>query len=144
MDKDKKSRVWKGAMLGGAITAICKHLTYPVNMIVIFIALLALIVWMIKDRKKSNKYNVLGMVGIFVSGVIGILMSMGKLNDFSLRMQTVAGLGPGFLGIILIGVGNHIKNPEKVSKKSLIIGACFFAFMLLCIWVLFSFGSRNV
>lgn len=144
MNKEEKSRLWKGILLGSVITPICKHLIYPINMIVIFIALSVLIVWIIKDRKKSNRYNFLGIVSLFIGGVFGLLMGMKKLNDLSLRVQMMACLGPGFLGIILMGVGNHIKDPENVSKKSIMIFSGVFTLLLIVVWTLFSFGSRNV
>ena len=133
---DKKLSVRQRLLIGSIITPIGLHLKYPWNLFVVAFGILALVISVIKDKEKYNKFNFVGMLSAIIGSIVVFLMIMGKLNDYSLSVLIVASLGMIFLGVVLIGVGNHIKDPEKVSKKSLIFFSGFFAFMLLYFLIL--------
>ena len=134
---DKKLSVWQGLLIGSLITPICLRLQYPLNLMAMLLAILVLFVYVIKDREKYNIFNFAGMFSAIIGSIIGVMMIMGKLDDFALFAQLLASMGMIFLGIILIGVGNHIMNPEKVPKKTLYFGTVFFCFILAIYWLLF-------
>lgn len=133
---DKELSVWQGLLIGLIITHICLHLQYPLNLMAMIIAILVFFVYVIKDRKKYNIINFTGMYSIIIGSIVGVMMITGKLDDFSVFAQLLASMGMIFLGIILIGVGNHIANPEKVPKKTLYFGAVCFCFILGMYWFL--------
>ena len=135
---DKKSLIWKVILITSLLTPICKNLMYPWNIFVVTIGILALVIYVIKDRKKYNKFNFTGMFCAIVGFIIGVMMIMGNLNGISLFIQIIASLGMVFLGVVLIGVGNHISNPEKVSKKMIYISIAFFSGILGVYWILFN------
>lgn len=135
---DKRSLVWKAILITSLLTPICKNLTYPWNIFVITIGILVLVIYVIKDRKKYNKFNFAGMFSIIIGLILGVMMMMGNLNGISLFTQIIASLGMIFLGVVLIGVGNHIANPEKVSKKMIYISMAFFSSILGVYWILFN------
>ena len=135
---DKKLSVWQGLLIASIITPICKHLTYPWNLTVMILVVVVLVVVIVKDRKKYNKFNFAGMFSGIIGSILVVMMMMGKLNDFSLRVQMVVGLGPIFLGLFLIGLGNHIKDPKRVPIKNLIIILIMAISLILCFWNLFS------
>jgi hypothetical protein len=101
------------------------------------LAILVFFVYVIKDRKKYNITNFTGMYSIIIGSIVGVMMITGRLGDFSVFAQLLASMGVIFLGIILIGVGNHIANPERVPKKTLYFGTAFFCFILGIYWLLF-------
>lgn len=123
-------------------TPICLHLQYPFNLMAMILAISLILVSLIKDRKIYNKFNFLGMFIVIIGLIVGVAMIMGRLTDFSLSIQVLGSIGMLFLGTLLIGVGNHIKNPEKVPKKPLIIGAIFSCSLLLYFWLLLKLSSR--
>lgn len=134
---DKELSVWQGLLISSIITPICLHLQYPLNLMAMLLAILVFFVYVIKDRKKYNIINFVGMYSIIIGSIVGVMMIMGKLDDFSFFAQLLASMGMIFLGIILIGVGNHIANPEKVPKKTLYFGTVCFFFILGIYWLLF-------
>ena len=134
---DKELSVWQGLLISSIITPICLHLQYPLNLMAMLLAILVFFVYVITDRKKYNIINFVGMYSIIIGSIVGVMMITGKLDEFSLFAQLLASMGMIFLGIILIGVGNHIANPEKVPKNTLYFGTVFFCFILGVYWLLF-------
>lgn len=144
---DKKRSVWQGVLIGAIITPICLHLKYPSNFIAVVLAILLLVISVIKDRKKYNKFSIAGMLSIIIGGIGVAFSTTGMvISVTSFEMQIFTSLGMIFLGITLIGVGNHIANPERVSKKKIYFVIAVSSFLLGCFLLLFEFGkyiSRN-
>jgi hypothetical protein len=134
---DKKLSVWQGVLIGSVITPICLHLQYPLNLIVIALAILLLLVCIIKDRKKYNEFNFAGITSTITGSIVIAISTTGQtMQGVSFGIQILASLGLLFMGIILIGIGNHIRTPEKVSKKQLMYGSGILFIFFGGFWVL--------
>ncbi|WP_346355642.1 hypothetical protein [Azotosporobacter soli] len=119
----------QGMIIGAIVTPIGLHLKYPWNATVAIIASIVFLFIMIRDRGTSNKYIFIGTTIIVAAGIfMGAVMIENPVPGLSGLMPITVGIIMMFIGIFIIGVGNHIKDPKRVTKKDLayIFGAfCF-------------------
>jgi len=135
---NKKPSIWQGLLIGSVLTPICLHLKYPFNLWVMLIVIVGLFVYIVKYWEKYNKFHFAGMISAIVGSIVVASSTTGKvIGGSSLEIQLLASLGMLFSGMILIGIGNHIANPEKVPKKTLYLGTAFFCTILGIYWLLF-------
>ena len=134
---DKKPSIWQGLFIGSVITPICTHLKYPFNLMTLVIVIMVLIFHVIRNRNKYDKFNIAGMTSIIIGGLMGAFLITGQvLTGFSFGTQILFVFGLSFLGLLLIGIGNHLSNPERVSKKALVICSTISSVLLLYYYVL--------
>ncbi|WP_346355640.1 hypothetical protein [Azotosporobacter soli] len=119
----------QGMIIGSIVTPIGLHLKYPWNAAVGFIAGIVLLLIMMRDGKTYNRYNFIGTFIMIAACVFGGTVIMENPTDgISGLMEIQVVIVMMFIGIFVIGVGNHIKDPKRVTKKDLayIFGAfCF-------------------
>ncbi len=121
----------QGLVIGSIVTPIGLHLKYPWNVALAIIASLVLLLVMIRDRKTYNKYNFIGTMILIAAGILAaMVMSGNPIAGSSDLLQITISIVMMFIGIFTIGIGNHIKDPKRVTKKTLAYafgGFCFFA-----------------
>ncbi|WP_346354322.1 hypothetical protein [Azotosporobacter soli] len=124
-----KMKAKQGFIIGSIVTPIGLHLKYPWNAAVTIIASIMFLFIMIRDRGSYNKYIFIGTMIMVVAGIfMGTVMIENPIPGASVLMPVAVSLVMMFIGIFVIGVGNHIKDPKRVTKKDLayIFGAfCF-------------------
>jgi hypothetical protein len=92
-------------------------------------------IYAFKERKNYNKYIFVGILSMIIGLTLGVLMGTDNLQGFSLLVKILSVLGTFCIGMILLGVGKHISNPEQVSKKSLVLFSIFVGGILLFLLV---------
>ncbi|AIF49787.1 phage holin family protein [Pelosinus sp. UFO1] len=128
---------WQGVLIGSLITPICLRLQYPLNLGVMVLVIVGLLVYVIKDRKEYNKFNFAGITSAIIGSIVIAISTTGQtMQGVSFGTQILSSLGLLFMGIILIGIGNHIRTPEKVSKKQLMYGSGILFIFFGGFWVL--------
>ena len=139
MDKKQKNSMWLYGMFGWTVATIGLHLSSKSSAVVEGIAALAFLIIIIKDRKQLAVFDIVGRVCFLAGGVLSFSVMTGILQGVPLP---VWGLGVLFLfgiGIVLIGWGAHLKDPEEVSKKKVCAGAGFMIFILVYFGILFTY-----
>ncbi len=131
---ENKLTAKQGLVIGSIVTPIGLHLKYPWNATVAVIGSLLLLLLMIRDRKNYNKYNFIGTVIMVAAGIfMGSIMMENSVPGFSVLMPNAVSLVMMFIGIFIIGIGNHIKDPKRVTKKTLVYAFGGFCFLAVCL-----------
>ncbi|GMA98846.1 hypothetical protein [Pelosinus sp. IPA-1] len=134
---NKKLTMWQWLLIGSAISSICLHLQYPFNLIILAIALVVLVVHVVKNRDKYDKFNIAGMAVIVIGGLLIASTIMGYIiGGLSVATQILAAFVVSFTGMFLIGIGNHLSDPARVSKKALIIASTMSYLLLFAFYIL--------
>ncbi len=140
---ENKLTAKQGLIIGMIVTPIGLHLKYPWNAAMGFIAGIVFLLLMIRDRKTYNRYNFIGTFIMIAACIFGGTVIMENPTDgISGLMEIQVALVMMFIGIFTIGIGNHIKDPKRVTKKTLVYafgGFCFFAICFGALeWLAFS------
>jgi len=138
MDKKQKNNMWICGMFGWLAVTIGLRLSTRSNSIVVGMALLIFLIIMIKDRKRLARFDIIGRLCFLAGGVLGFSVMIGILQGVPLPIWCLSSLFLFGIGIVLIGWGAHLKNPEKVSKKKVCIGAGVMIFNLVYWGILFA------
>ncbi|WP_346354318.1 hypothetical protein [Azotosporobacter soli] len=125
----------QGLIIGSIVTPIGLHLKYPWNLGMIMLIVVGIVIWIIYKRKKYNTYNRIGLSVIAGAGMgSGLLMAGQMIEGIPMLRQLLASIGMMLVGLLLYGFGNHIKNPEEVTKAKLVYSsAIFIPWGILCL-----------
>jgi Ca2+/Na+ antiporter len=138
MDGKKKNSLWLYGMFGWTVATIGLHLSSKSSAVVEGIAVLAFLMIIIKDRKQLAVFDIVGRVCFFAGGVLGFSVMIGILQGVPLAVWALSVLALFGIGVVLMGWGAHLKNPEEVSKKKVCAGAGFMIFILVYFGILFA------
>ncbi|WP_346354321.1 hypothetical protein [Azotosporobacter soli] len=131
---EEKLTAKQGLVIGSIVTPIGLHLKYPWNVALAIIASVVFLLVMIRDRKTYNKYNFIGTMIMIAAGLLAaMVMSGNPIAGASELLQIAVSLVTLFIGIFTIGIGNHIKDPNRVTKKTLAYAFGGFCFCVICV-----------
>jgi multisubunit Na+/H+ antiporter MnhG subunit len=139
MDGKEKNSMWLYGMFGWLAVTIGLRLSTRSNSIVVGIAMLIFLIIMIKDRKRLAGFDIIGRVCFLAGGVLGFSVMIGILQDVPLQVWALSMLALFGIGLVLMGWGAHLKNPENVSKKKVCVEAGFMIFILVYFGILFTY-----
>ena len=138
MDKKQKNSMWLYGMFGWLAVTIGLRLSTRSNSIVAGIAMLVFLIIMIKDRKRLAGFDIVGRLCLLGGGLLVLSVMTGILQGVPLPLWGLSMLALFGIGVVLIGWGAHLKNPEKVSKKMVCVGAGVMVFNLVYWGILFA------
>ena len=138
MHQKRKSQVWKYGILGLCILGVIQHIFFPENAILGWIGILIFIIGSIQDQN-LDKINIAGRVCILLGGILGLSVMSGLLQGVPLVVWSLSSFALIGIGLLAMCWSEHLKNPEKVSKKKVYVGAGFMIFILVYFGILFTY-----
>ena len=128
------------AAIGLLILPVGLHAKYPWNVIAMGVAIAGVVLELVINRERYNSWSAIGFSCFGVGGSCCAAAVAGKtiLNMPDLT-QEMLGMAIVFFGLALMGIGEHLKNPEKVTRKTLYRMACGYVLlgvMVSGIWLL--------
>jgi NADH:ubiquinone oxidoreductase subunit 6 (subunit J) len=139
MDKKQKNNMWICGMFGWLAVTIGLRLSTRSNSIIVGMAMLIFLIVMIKDRKRLAGFDIVGRICFLAGGVLGFSVMTGILQGVPLAVWALGVLALFGIGVVLMGWGAHLKNPENVSKKKVCVEAGFMIFILVYFGILFTY-----